>query len=195
MPFASLDGLPASQNFLEFALSVTGNIRLDTCIGAMRPGARGIAMKKEKGFSLVELLIVVGIILVISAIAIPNLIKAKIAANEGSAVASLRTILTGETAFSGACPSIGFTPNLADLSTATTCPSGNEQIDSQLASGKKSGYSFAISGVTGTPATTFVANADPLSTGSGKRHFYIDQTGVIHYNWSAPATSTDSALQ
>ena len=152
-------------------------------------------MKKQKGFSLVELLIVVGIILVISAIAIPNLMKAKIAANEASAVASLRTLLTAEVAFSGACPNIGFTQNLNDLATATTCPEGNDQIDSQLASGRKSGYSFALSNVTGAPATTFAVNADPLSSGSGTRHFYVDQSGVVRFNWTTAATSADSALQ
>jgi type IV pilus assembly protein PilA len=152
-------------------------------------------MKNSQGFSLVELLIVVGIILTISAIAIPNLIKAKIAANEASAVASLHSLVLAETAFASACPSIGFTQNLDDLATAATCPGGNNQIDSGLASGTKSGYSFTLSNATGTPAATFAVNADPLSSGSGTRHFYVDQSAVVRFNWSAAATSTDSALQ
>src|SRR6476660_679145 len=80
-------------------------------------------MQKQKGFSLIELLIVVAIILIIAAIAIPNFMKSKMAANEASAVGSIRTINTSEVAFASACPDQGFTGTIADFATgAATCP-------------------------------------------------------------------------
>jgi prepilin-type N-terminal cleavage/methylation domain-containing protein len=149
---------------------------------------------RKNGFSLVELLIVVGVILIVAAIAIPNLMKSRAVANESSAVASLHSLLTAETNFASACPSIGFTAALADLGSALTCSGGNGQIDPQLETGTKAGYSFAITVSGGTPATEFSITANPVSTGAGTRHFFMDQSGAIHYNPSNPATSADSVL-
>jgi len=163
-------------------------------------------LRKQKGFSLIELLIVVAIILIIAAIAIPNLLRARMAANEASAVGSTRTINTAEVTYSSAYPEVGFTLTLSNLAGPTaTCSGGSGAtsaqsclIDNVLGSGTKSGYTFALAngGSTTTPQNTYTISASPLTIGSsGQRGFFSNQTGVIRYNQSGTATSTDKPLQ
>src|SRR5208283_1785714 len=123
------------------------------------------SMRKHKGFSLIELLIVVAIILIIAAIAIPNLLRARMAANEASAVASVRTINTAMVTYDSSYPDVGFAATLATLGGAHPCtPSSTTAclIDSLLAAGVKSGYNFAATGAGGPPAVQYYVTASPV---------------------------------
>ena len=159
--------------------------------------------KVQKGFSLIELLIVVAIILIIAAIAIPNLLRSRMAANEASAVGSLRTINTAEVTYSTTYPTIGFAALASLGGAAATCASATGAtsttaclIDDVLATtAVKSGYNFAATAAGGPPAVTYASNASPTVPGqSGQRYFCSDQSGVIRYNASAACANTDSSL-
>jgi len=143
-------------------------------------------MRSHKGFSLIELLLVVAVILIIAAIAIPNFLRSRMRANETSAVASLRVIDTAAVTYSITYPDLGFPPQLTTLGGANPCSSSSTQsclIDDLLAQGTKAGYSFVWTGDGATPSVSFTVTGTPQAVGaSGQRMFCTDQSGVIHYD-------------
>lgn len=157
-------------------------------------------MTKQKGFSLIELLIVVAIILIISAIAIPNYLRSRMQANEASAVGSVRMINTAAVTYASTYVANGYPANLADLGGVNPCvatATGACLVDNTLAAGTKSGYSFVWIGDGATPSVAYTLNATPLVVGSsGQRMFCTDQAGVIRFDPSgAGCTATSLPIE
>ena len=132
-------------------------------------------MKKERGFTIIELLVVVAILGLIAAIAIPNLRRARLHANQASAIQSMRTIVTAQYLYERKYQVYG---TLAGLN-----PEGT--LDPQLASGSKSSYTFAIT--LSPDAKSFSATATPQSDQTILNHFFVDVSAVIRFNYGAPA--------
>ena len=155
--------------------------------------------RSNAGFSLIELLVVVAVILIIAAIAIPNYMKSKMRANEASAVQNLRNVATAELVYSTTY-GVDFSSTLLQLSGDGINPSQNNAglIDEILASGIKSGYVVTYTPVTFDPKgnpSTYSVTADPQVPGTtGSRHYYTDQSCVIRWNDNVQAGPTDPPI-
>ncbi len=163
------------------------------------PSRGGALEGKEQGFSLIELLLVVAIILIIAAIAIPNFIRSRIATNEASAVSSCRTINGAEVTYNSLYR--GYSNDLAELGPpggGMPTASAAGLIDSVLAAGIKSGYSFIYTPGPTVPASGVVnyqLNANPSTPGAtGIRYFYSDGSGVIRQSTTGVASAASSSV-
>jgi len=137
-------------------------------------------MRSKRGFTLVEIMIVVAIIVLLAAIAIPNLLRARLNANEASAIAAMKTFSTAMESYRAAQSPPGY-PQCLTFMNGSTPP----YIDNVLASGNKSGYTFSLSpgantySITGTPQTVNV---------TGSRNFYVDESGVVRVGSTSAGT-------
>jgi type IV pilus assembly protein PilA len=158
-------------------------------------------MSRSRGFTLIELLIVIAIMLVLAGMAVPYLLRSRMAANEASAVGSVRAVNNAEALYATAYPSIGFT-DLKNLGGAVPCspaPATACLVDDTIANGpSKNGYIFTGAADNSvSPAVAFTVNGDTATFATtGARNFFSDQTFVIRYNTIAgPAGATDKPLQ
>jgi len=164
-----------------------------------KPAQLGPGTEKQRGFSLIELLIVVAVILIIAAIAIPNFMRSRMRANESAAVQNLRNITTANVVYLTTY-GIGFSDSLTKLGGNAVIVDSTAAglIDSVLSSGIKSGYSYTYAVISTDGAGQVLAysvNAEPTALGAtGDTYYYVDQTSIIRRNNTGLAGATDPAI-
>jgi prepilin-type N-terminal cleavage/methylation domain-containing protein len=155
------------------------------------------ARSRGHGFSLIELLLVVVILLVIAALAIPNFLRSRMRANETAVVGALRSITTANETYQSTYGR-GYSPDLKSLAPpapgAQRSASAADLIDPVLATSSRNGYTFFYTGVDSDgngEFETYYVNANPITPGrSGEKYFYVDHTNVIRENIGGPANAT-----
>jgi type IV pilus assembly protein PilA len=145
-------------------------------------------MLKTRGFSLIELLIVVAIILIVAAIAVPSFLRSRIDANQSAAVGALRTVNTAQVAYNSVYPTVGYSGALASLGGSTCLPPNSTSaclIDANLAAGSRSGYIFTLSG-SGTPVSGYNVIASPSTWNyTGINYYCSFEDAVIRVSTTA----------
>ena len=150
--------------------------------------------KVSSGFSLMELLIVIAIILTILAVALPKVNQAKMSANELTVIKQIGTIHTAQAQYNSQFGKFAIAmTELGPPPSGAASASASDLLPSELASGKKNGYSFQLQGTPGG----YNVNANPDSyNGTGRRSFYSDQSLVIRNNWGPePATGSSAEIR
>ncbi len=147
-------------------------------------------MKSKRGFTLVEIMIVVAIVMTLATLVVSSVLRARHNANEMASVAACKTIVTAcQTFYANTLPHT-YPLDLSDLIAPASNP---PYIDSVLANGTKQGYSFTYTFI---DTESFTLNSDPIVSGkTGTRHFFVNESGIIKANRDGEASSADPAVE